>query len=96
MFSNGVGVVVLKRLADAIESGDSIYAVIKSSAVNNDGSDKLGFTAPSLSGQMSCIREALAQANLNASEISLVEADGTATALTTANCFYFNYLWQNA
>ncbi len=81
VFSNGVGAIVLKRLADAIEEGDTIYAVIKSSSVNNDGADKLGFTAPSLSGQMSCIREALAEANINASDVGFVEAHGTATAL---------------
>lgn len=81
VFSNGVGVVVLKRLKDAILDNDTVYAVIKASAVNNDGADKLGFTAPSVSGQMACIREALAQANLSADDISFVEAHGTATAL---------------
>ncbi|MBA4260104.1 MAG: non-ribosomal peptide synthetase/polyketide synthase [Chitinophaga sp.] len=81
VFSNGVGVVVLKRLSDAVEDGDTIYAVIKSRSVNNDGLDKLGFTAPSLSGQMSCIRDALEQAQIKAEDIGLVEAHGTATAL---------------
>ena len=81
VFSNGVGVVVLKRLDDAINDNDTIYAVIKASGVNNDGQDKLGFTAPSISGQMSCIRDAMAQANVTADEISYLEAHGTATAL---------------
>lgn len=81
VFSNGVGVVILKRLEDAIEDGDTIYAVIKARAVNNDGADKLGFTAPSVSGQMSCIRDALAQAELTPNDISFIEAHGTATAL---------------
>lgn len=81
VFSNGVGVVVLKRLEDAINDHNTIYAVIKSRGVNNDGVDKLGFTAPSMSGQMSCIKDALSQAKLTADQISFVEAHGTATAL---------------
>lgn len=81
VFSNGVGVVILKRLDDAIKDNDTIYAIIKSSGVNNDGSSKLGFTAPSINGQISCIRDALAGANLTAEQISYIEAHGTATAL---------------
>ena len=81
VFSNGVGVVVLKRLCDAIQDKDTIYAVIKSSSVNNDGSDKLGFTAPSLNGQKACVREALAQAGISAQDVEFIEAHGTATAL---------------
>ena len=81
VFSNGVGVVILKRLTDALADGDTIYAVIKGRGVNNDGSDKLGFTAPSTSGQMSCIREALRQAQIKADEVGYLEAHGTATAL---------------
>ena len=81
VFSNGVGVVILKRLDDAVTDKDTIYAVIKGSGVNNDGLDKLGFTAPSVSGQIECIREALNQAKVSAEEIGLLEAHGTATAL---------------
>lgn len=81
VFSNGVGVVILKRLADALVDGDTIYAVIKGRGVNNDGSDKLGFTAPSTSGQMSCIRDALSQAQIKADDVGYLEAHGTATAL---------------
>lgn len=81
VFSNGVGVVVLKRLENAINDCNTIYAVIKSRGVNNDGVDKLGFTAPSMSGQVSCIKDALCQAKLTPDQISFVEAHGTATAL---------------
>ncbi|MBS0358861.1 MAG: amino acid adenylation domain-containing protein [Proteobacteria bacterium] len=81
VFSNGLGVIILKRLEDALADNDTIYAVIKGVGVNNDGSDKLGYTAPSVQGQMSCIREALSQSKVNANEIGYVEAHGTATAL---------------
>lgn len=84
VFSNGVGVVILKRLDDAIADKDTIYAVIKGRGINNDGSDKLGFTAPSTSGQTSCIRDALAQAGIKAEDIGYVEAHGTATILGDA------------
>lgn len=81
VFSNGVGVMVLKRLEDAVHDNDTIYAVIKGCGVNNDGADKLGFTAPSIRGQMACIRDALNAAQINPEDISYVEAHGTATAL---------------
>ncbi|MCR9192978.1 MAG: amino acid adenylation domain-containing protein [Gammaproteobacteria bacterium] len=81
VFSDGGGVVILKRLEDAVRDKDTIYAVIKSCGINNDGSDKLGFTAPSTQGQMACIQEALNQATLNPEDINYVEAHGTATAL---------------
>ena len=81
VFSNGVGVMVLKRLADAIADRDTIYAVIKGCGVNNDGADKLNYFAPSISGQAACIRAALAQANISAVDIGFMEAHGTATAL---------------
>ena len=84
VFSNGVGVVVLKRLEDAIKDKDTIYAVIKGRGINNDGNDKLGFTAPSLNGQIACIRDALNQAQINAEEIGFIEAHGTATLLGDA------------
>ncbi|TCP54506.1 acyl transferase domain-containing protein [Tumebacillus sp. BK434] len=78
---SGVGVVVLKRIEDAIADGDTIYAVIKGSAVNNDGEQKVGYTAPSINGQSAAISEALAIANVEADTISYVETHGTATEL---------------
>jgi phthiocerol/phenolphthiocerol synthesis type-I polyketide synthase E len=78
---NGVGIVVLKRLAEALRDGDTILAVIKGSATNNDGGQKVGFTAPGVSGQAEVVRAALAMAGVAAEEIAYVEAHGTATAL---------------
>ncbi|MEM7355592.1 MAG: SDR family oxidoreductase, partial [Acidobacteriota bacterium] len=78
---NGAGLVVLKRLTDALEDGDTIRAVIKGSAINNDGSGKIGFTAPSIEGQTAVIAEALAMAGVEPREVSYVEAHGTATPL---------------
>ncbi len=78
---NGVVAVVLRRLSDAVEAGDRIYAVIRGSAINNDGSDKVGFTAPSVSGQATVITDALADAGLSSADIGYVEAHGTATAM---------------
>ena len=77
--SAGAGVVVLKRLADAMEDGDRVIAVIRGSAVNNDGAEKVGFTAPSVAGQRDVISLALSQAGLSGSDIGYVEAHGTAT-----------------
>ncbi len=78
---NGVGIVVLKRLSEALADGDYIHAVIKGSAINNDGSGKVGYTAPSVDGQADVIVEALAVADVEPETISYVEAHGTATAL---------------
>ncbi len=78
---NGVGVVVLRRLEDAIRDGDRIYAVVRGSAINNDGASKVGFTAPSVEGQAQVIAEALAAADVSADTIGYVEAHGSATAL---------------
>ena len=78
---SGVGVVVLKRLADAMADGDTIYAIIKGSAINNDGSIKVGYTAPSVNGQANVISEALAVARVRPEEITYVEAHGTGTRL---------------
>ncbi len=72
---------LLKRLSDALEHGDRVYAVIKGSAVNNDGSRKAGFTAPSVPGQAEAISEALAVAGVDARTVSLVQAHGTGTQL---------------
>jgi len=79
--SNGVGVIVMKRLEDALKDNDTIYGVIKGSAINNDGADKVGFTAPSVSGQVDVISSALAIAEVNPDSISFVEAHGSATLL---------------
>ncbi|MEH2049307.1 aminotransferase class III-fold pyridoxal phosphate-dependent enzyme [Nostoc sp.] len=81
MFNNGAGLVVLKRLEDALNDGDRIYAVIRGSGINNDGSDKVSFTAPSVDGQAEAIAMAQADANFHPETISYIEAHGTATPL---------------
>jgi acyl transferase domain-containing protein len=78
---SGVGVVVLKRLADALRDGDPIEAVIMGSATNNDGARKVGFTAPGVDGQAEVVRAAQAVAGVSPHEVTYVEAHGTATAL---------------
>src|ERR1043165_642767 len=78
---SGVGIVILKRLEDALADGDTIHAVIKGSAINNDGSRKAGYTAPSVEGQAAVISEALHMAGVEASSIGYIEAHGTATVL---------------
>ena len=78
---NGVGIVVLKRLEDALRDGDRIEAVIRGSAINNDGAAKIGYTAPSVEGQAAVIAEAQTIAGVSADSISYVEAHGTATPL---------------
>ncbi|HSG39668.1 MAG TPA: type I polyketide synthase, partial [Thermoanaerobaculia bacterium] len=79
IFTSGMGTVVLKRLADALADGDTIHAVIKGSAVTNDGSQKVGFTAPGVDGQVRVIRTALTVAEVDPTEISYLEAHGTGT-----------------
>ena len=81
IFGSGSGVVVLKRLEDAMVDGDRIYAVIKASAINNDGSLKVGYTAPSVDGQREVILEALAVAGVEPETINYIEAHGTGTPL---------------
>ena len=81
VFSNGLGIVVLKRLADALDAGDSIHAVVKGSALSNDGSSKVSFTAPSVDGQVEAIALAQALAGIDPDTIGYVEAHGTGTAL---------------
>ncbi|MBL8830224.1 MAG: polyketide synthase dehydratase domain-containing protein, partial [Planctomycetaceae bacterium] len=81
VFGNGVGVVVLKRLDQAVADGDYIYGVIRGSAVNNDGGRKVGYMAPSQDGQAAVVAEALAMADVNPATIGYIEAHGTATAL---------------
>jgi amino acid adenylation domain-containing protein len=79
--SNGAGLVVLKRLSDALSDGDHIYAIIRGSAINNDGHMKVGFTAPSLDRQADVVSEALAIADVEPEGITYVEAHGTGTHL---------------
>ncbi|MUG92153.1 SDR family NAD(P)-dependent oxidoreductase [Scytonema sp. UIC 10036] len=78
---SGVGIVVLKRLEDALSDGDYIHAVIKGSAINNDGSLKVGYTAPSVDGQAQVIAEALAVAKVEPETVTYIEAHGTGTTL---------------
>ncbi len=78
---SGAGVVVLKRLDDAVADGDCIHAVIKGSAINNDGFMKVGYTAPSLDGQAEVIAEAMAVADVEPETIGYIEAHGTGTSL---------------
>ena len=77
----GVGVVALKRLDEALADGDPIQAIILGSAINNDGADKVGYTAPSVNGQAEVIAEALAVAGVAPRAVSYLEAHGTATPL---------------
>ena len=81
IFGSGVGVVTLKRLADAMAEGDTIHAIIKGSAINNDGSAKIGYIAPSIEGQAQVISMAQAVAGVDAKTIGYVEAHGTGTDL---------------
>ena len=79
LFSDGIGLVVLKDLESAEKDGDTIYAVIKGIGLNNDGSDKSSFTAPSLKGQRQAIAQAMLEANIEPSSIGMIETHGTAT-----------------
>lgn len=81
VFGSGVGAVLLKPLAQALADHDPIYAVIKGSAVNNDGAAKVGYTAPGVQGQATVIAAALAAANVPAESVTYLEAHGTGTAL---------------
>ena len=81
VFGSGVGVVVLRRLSEALADGDHIYAVVRGTAVNNDGARKVGYLAPSVDGQAACIAEALAVADVEAKSVQLVEGHGTGTAM---------------
>src|SRR5699024_1504687 len=76
---NGSGVVLLKPLSAAERDGDTIYAVVKGTATNNDGYEKVGYTAPSIEGQTKVIKKAMQDANLEAESIDYVEAHGTGT-----------------
>lgn len=81
VFGSGAGCVVLRRLQDALADGDHIWAVIKGSAVNNDGASKAGYLAPSVEGQAGCIAEAQAMAGVAPETVSYVECHGTGTYL---------------
>ncbi|MES1242898.1 MAG: thioester reductase domain-containing protein [Acidobacteriota bacterium] len=81
LFSEGCGVVVLKRLSEALADGDAIHAVIRGSATNNDGSNKVGYTAPSIDGQAEVIAMAQAAAGVEPDSISYVETHGSGTPL---------------
>ena len=78
---NGVALVVLKRLEDAVRDGDSIDAVIKGSAVTNDGALKVSYTAPQVDSQAAVVRNAMAMAEVTADTIGYVEAHGTGTQM---------------
>jgi len=81
VFGSGVGLVVLRPLAAALREGDRIYAVVKGSAVNNDGARKVSYLAPSVDGQAAVVAEALAAAGVEASSLAYVETHGSGTAL---------------
>jgi phthiocerol/phenolphthiocerol synthesis type-I polyketide synthase E len=81
VWGSGVGIVVLKRLQDALADRDRIHAVIKGTAINNDGAAKIGYTAPSIDGQARMIARALAMAEIAPETISYIEAHGTGTVL---------------
>jgi len=81
VFGNGIAVVVLKRLEDAVKDGDHIYAVLKGSALNNDGSLKVGYTSPSEAGQVDVVLRALKDARVSPDTIGFVETHGTGTVL---------------
>lgn len=83
VFGDGVGVVILKRLGDAIADGDIIHAVIKGFGLNNDGMRKVGFTAPSTKGQAEVIRAAHLMAGVEPESITYIEAHGTGTNMGT-------------
>jgi len=81
VFGNGVGIVVLKRLDDALEDGDAIYAVIRGTAVNNDGAPKASYAAPGMNGQAEVIALAHARARVKPDSIGYIEAHGTGTTV---------------
>lgn len=81
VFGDGGGIVLLKRYEDAVKDHDNILAVIRGSAVNNDGAVKAGFTAPSVQGQVEAIQKALKDAQCTADEVGYIEAHGTGTAI---------------
>ncbi len=81
VFGSGVGVLLLKRLDDALADGDFVHAVIKSSAVNNDGAGKVSYLAPSVDGQAAAVQEALAIGDIAPASVTYIECHGTGTSL---------------
>lgn len=81
VFGNGAGIVVLKRLEDALAEGDTVWAVLRGSAVGNDGNDRAGYTAPGISGQAAVLAEAVAVADVDPGTVSYLEAHGTGTRM---------------
>ncbi|MFM1873577.1 MAG: Phthiocerol/phenolphthiocerol synthesis polyketide synthase type PpsE [Planctomycetota bacterium] len=81
IFGSGAGVVVLRRLADALADGDRIYAVVTSTAINNDGAGKVGYLAPSVDGQAAAVATAHALAGVDAADVGYVECHGTGTEI---------------
>ncbi|WP_350170881.1 SDR family NAD(P)-dependent oxidoreductase [Hyphomonas sp.] len=79
VFGSGAGALILKRLDDALDDGDTIHAVVKGSAINNDGAMKVGYLAPGVEGQADVISAALAAANVSAESITYIETHGTGT-----------------
>ena len=78
---NGMAFIVLKKLDEALKDGDNIHAVIKASAITNDGQDKIGFTAPSVEGQAAAIEKAYRKAQIDPATVSYIEAHGTGTRI---------------
>ena len=81
VFGNGIGVVLLKRLSKALRDRDSIYGIVKGSAINNDGSFKVGYTSPGETGQSQVIAKAIKEAGITSDTIGFVETHGTGTVL---------------
>ncbi|MFC4852121.1 SDR family NAD(P)-dependent oxidoreductase [Actinophytocola glycyrrhizae] len=81
VWGSGVGTVLVKRLSDAIADGDTVRAVVLGNAINNDGGNKVGFTAPSVDGQAEAVAQAVGMAGIDPREITYVEAHGTGTAM---------------
>ncbi len=81
LFGSGVGCVLLKRMDDALADGDHIHAVLKASAINNDGANKVSYLAPSVDGQAAAIREAIELADIDPASVSFIECHGTGTQL---------------
>ncbi|MBX3711495.1 MAG: SDR family NAD(P)-dependent oxidoreductase [Lysobacter sp.] len=81
VFGSGLGLVLLKRLDAAIADGDNIQAVIKGSAITNDGRGKMSYAASSAKGQITCVRAAMRDAGVEAGDIGFVESHGTGTAM---------------
>jgi acyl transferase domain-containing protein len=79
VFGSGAGAVVLRRLADAVDDGDTIYGVVRGTAINNDGAQKIGFLAPGVEGQAGAVAEALAISDTPAEDVSYIETHGTGT-----------------